>query len=64
MLAKRKPEPGQFAVYYFGTGEWGWVSHSNSVSWENGDEAHRLGRGARSFRLPVRDTALLFPPAD
>ena len=46
-LQKKEPKPGEFAVYYFGTGEFGYLSHACSVGWESGDEKRRFSLGTK-----------------
>eukprot|EP01050_Picozoa_sp_SAG11_P002995 SAG11_NODE_160_length_14023_cov_23.003017_9_plen_324_part_00 len=45
-LRNKTVEAGQFAVYYFGTGEWGFMSHAKTICWERGDERHRFSKGS------------------
>ncbi len=62
VLAKRVPEPGQFAVCYYGTNEWGFQSHACTVSWELGDERRRFSLGAKkkNFTEAVQEAKLAY----
>jgi hypothetical protein len=61
-LAKKVPAPGQFAVCYYGTNEWGFQSHACTVSWELGDESRRFSLGAKkkSFSEAVEEAQLAY----
>lgn len=62
VLAKRTPDPGQFAVCYYGTNEWGFQSHACTVSWEFGDERRRFSLGAKkkNFSEAVEEAKLAY----
>ena len=62
VLAKKIPEPGQFAVCYYGTNEWGFQSHACTVSWELGDERRRFSLGAKkkNFSEAVEEAKLAY----